>query len=198
VKQKKIEMYLKDMGVDVFPITLMKLLINRKKIVNWIRDFGENIKNGKIKITDEDYEKCEFCKASSQRDRKKCRAHISLDRIKEDGKSIIYDEATSLFIYKNEMYKFIDGHLLIIYTPHTKTLKTLESQQVRKIDPYSFSKNIKVSEPKRIVEIDSNIMMEEMWKCWFNQQFSIITLPEEGIEEDKEKKFLKWGLVLNK
>jgi len=85
--------------------------------------------------------------------------------------------------------------LVIIYCPHPKLIKIigeeLTDSNIRKVNPITIEDpNLKIKEYSKIVNFSSNDLLETNMKCWFNDLFSIITIPE-------DRNFSNWCLVPN-
>ena len=185
------EKLVNEMGVDVYPITLVKFLLNRRKVLSFFSkaaapDF--EIRGTKYQL---DHENCEVC--NSKKDQGVlCRQHTSIQRVLT-GENVLYDTDTGIYIYKNEIFKMVGGKLVIIYCPHPKLISgPFTDVRVRRINPITIEdENIKeLPKYAKVHRFSSLSLMNENLKCWFNDDFSIVTLPE-----DRESS--NWCLVPN-
>jgi len=88
----------------------------------------------------------------------------------------------------------VDSKLVIIYCPHPKLIKIigeeLTDSNVRKVNPITIEDpNLKLKDYK-MVSFSSNDLLETNMKCWFNDLFSIVTIPE-------DRNFSNWCLIPN-
>lgn len=174
------EKLVNEWGVEVYPIALVKLLLNRRKILSFFNrassaDF--EIRGTKYKI---DHEECEVCKSKKDQGIL-CRQHTSIQRILT-AESVLYDTDTGVYLYKNEIYKMVGDKLVIIYCPHPKLINgPITDSRVRRVNPITIEDETLKALPeyKNIQKFSSLALLEENIKCWFNDEFSIITLPED-------------------
>ena len=194
MKQISTEKFIEKLGMDVYPITIVKFLLNRKKIMNYFQkaeDKNFQIRGNHYQI---DNSECETCK-SKKDDNISCRQHTSIFRVLS-GENVGFDLNTKVYFYKNEIFKKVDDtKLVIVYCPHPKLIKIigeeLTDESVRKISPITIDdKKLKMKEFKNICNFSSNDLMDSYMKCWFNNNFSIVTLPE-------DRNGSKWCLVPN-
>lgn len=186
------EKLIQKLGVKVYPITIIKFLLNRSKILTYFNraaDSDFEIRGYKYLI---DNSECELCK--NQKNHKMCRCHTSIYRVL-NGDKVAYDLDTNLFFYKNEIFKKVDNKLVIIYCPHPKLIKMIGEEHsdanVRKIIPITIEDpNLTMKEYKNIKSFSSDELMDADMKCWFNDLFSIITIPQ-------DKNSSNWCLVPN-
>lgn len=171
------ELFLQQLCCDVYPITIIKFLLNKKKII----DIYEKIDNkNQLYNYNIDNSNCNECK---KRNEILCRNHTSINRIiKADN--ILYDKSSNFFFYKNEIFKFKDNKLFIIYCPHTKLIQgNITKSKVKKfsiiivdnINEIDWKKNI-----SKIISICSSELTLKYLSCWFNKEFSIVTIPNEN------------------
>ena len=194
MKQISTEKFVERLGVDVYPITIIKFLLNRKRILSY---FSRAVKKDFVlKGTKyfQDNSNCESCKIK-EGEEMFCRQHTSLYRILE-GDNVAFDSVTETFFYKNEVFKKVEEKLVIVYCPHPKLIETIGETitdlNVRKVNPITIDDpNLKMKEYKNIVNFNSNDLLDSNMKCWFNNTFSIVTLPE-------DRNFSNWCLVPNK
>jgi len=182
------EKLIEQMQITIYPITLVKLLLNRSKILSNIDNAKRHnfeIRGIKYKV---DSSSCKMCEQKRE-EKMLCRQHTSIQRVLHPAKDdvIAYDVDTELYLYKNEIFKMAtDNRLVIVYCPHPKLiLGQLTDSKVRKITTITIEDdNIKEpmmkykTTPIKIRKISSSELMNKHIKCWFNNTFSIITIPE--------------------
>jgi len=194
-----IEKFTENLQIEVFPVTILKLLLNRKKILNTISKVSSNDKKIKDIIPNYsiDNSNCSVCKEKKKIGINLCRQHTSIERVVFEGKSLAYDIDSNLYLYKNEIFRKIsDDEIIIIYCPHTKLITgELTDSKVRKINFIILKdekiKDISNFEDRKIIKFSSSSIMEEPTKCWFDSTYSIVTLP-------KKNGFCNFLLELNK
>lgn len=153
----------------VYPITIVKLLLNRTKIKQLMTQ-EEN-----IELFDRESTICEEC--ATKKDML-CRKHTSIERVIK-AKKVVKDTDTGLFIVQNEIFGSLpSGKTLIVYCPHTKLIKgEVTSAKVKKITPFVVDLTIKEENFEKIYPFSSLEMMGKNVQCWFNDQFNLITIP---------------------
>lgn len=171
---------------DIFPITLIKYLLNKKKIL----DFFDKVDRSEItelqSYIEFDHKKCNAC-INNQRGML-CRKHTSIERVLNhdkynpnqiDTNQACIDVDTNVIIYMNEIFQYIDDKLAIIYTPHTKLIQgQLTEQKVKKISSIStYPTETERSMNNNYSEFSSEKLMNMYIKCWFNDTFSLVTVP---------------------
>lgn len=176
---------------DLFPITICKYLMNRETILNFFNEVknNDNLEDLQSYI-DSDHTKCNGCVNNSKN--MLCRKHTSIERIM-NTKSISIDTDNDVYFFMNEIFKFVGNNkLAIVYCPHTKLIYgTLSDYKIKKISMISTYKPQPFGDKKlNISEFKSDDLMEMSIKCWFNDELSLITIPNE-----KEQNFY---LVPNK
>lgn len=184
---------------DIFPITLIKFLLNRKKIIS----FFDRVQQSDIKMLpsyiDFNNIKCDACNNNTRG--MLCRKHTSIERVMNTYQTC-FDTDTNVFIYMNEIFKnSTDGSkLAVIYTPHTKLIQgQLTDYKVKKISTISTYLDNKINFMDRLHEVtpfSSNKLMDMYIKCWFNNEFSLITIPRET--NQSEDNDLLFCLIPNK
>jgi len=186
----------KDPTRDIFPITLIKFLLNRKKIIS----FFDRIQQPEIKTLpsyiDFNHINCDACNNNTRG--MLCRKHTSIERVMNTHQAC-FDTDAGVFIYMNEIFKSDGSKLAIIYTPHTKLIQgQLTEYKVKKISTISTYPDDKVDFQSRleITPFSSNKLIDMHIKCWFNDEFSLITIPgETNTSEDSD---LLFCLIPNK
>lgn len=194
MKQISTEKFIEKLGIDVYPITIIKFLLNRRKILSYF----EKAASDKFELRGYKYlvdnSNCEYCKTKTN-NYDMCRQHTSINRIL-NGENVGYDLDTKTLFYKNEIFKKVsDTKVVIIYCPHPKLIKmigeNLTNAKVRKINPITIDDpNLVLKQYKNIVSFSSNDLMESYMKCWFDDDFSIISMPE-------DRNYSNWCLVPN-
>lgn len=184
-----VEEFIEKLKADVYPITIIKFILNRKKIINCF----ERVKKKDFKIKHHfkiDHSDCNAC-INKINDGVLCRQHTSIQRVLNPS-NILHDVDTDLYFYKNEIYKIINGKLVIVYCPHSKLIEgDITDSKVRKIIPITVDDDIPEIKSEMIIKFFSSMLMNEHMKCWFNNEFSIITTPN-------NMNSANWCLVANK
>jgi len=193
MKQISTEKFVEKLGIDVYPITIIKFLLNKRRILSYFNKASS--KNFELRGTKYlvDNSNCEMCKAKVN-DNILCRQHTSIFRVL-NGENVGYDIDTGAFFYKNEIFKKIDNKLVIIYCPHPKLIKVIGEEltdvNVRKVNPITIEDpNLKMKQYNNVVNFNSNDLLDSNMKCWFNDLFSIVTIPE-------DRNFSNWCLIPN-
>lgn len=178
----------KDPTVDIFPVTLIKYLLNKNKIT----DFFEKVEQTEDITTlpsfiDFDSRLCDGCIHNSRG--MLCRKHTSINRIVNNKlfdimeNQACVDSDTGIILYMNEMFKFVDNKLTIVYAPHTKLIQGgLTEHKIKKISSLStiyddlgdLFESIKYS---NFTSFSSSELSNLFIKYWFNDEFSLITIP---------------------
>jgi len=191
MKQLSTEKFIEKMKCDVYPITLVKFLLNRRRILSYFERAADPSFNIRIKYTT-DYANCDICKEKAS-EGMLCRQHTSIERVLKTN-NILFDLDTNVYFYKNEIFRMVGGRLVIVYCPHPKLISgEITDSKVRKINPITVE-DINLTELpsyEKISEFISSGLMDQHMKCWFNSEFSIVTIPE-----DRNKS--NWCLVANK
>lgn len=184
------EKLIEKLECEVYPITLVKFLLNRRRILSFFSKAANDdfsLRNTFFKL---DSTTCESCKSKNML----CRQHTSIDRV-INCTSAILDVETNIYLYKNEIFKMVGKKLVIVYCPHPKLIKgDLTDEKVRKVIPLTVSDEKLVFSPENIKSVKSFLvtdLMEQYVKCWFNNQFSIVTIPE-------DRSISNWCLLPNK
>lgn len=201
MKQISVEKFIEKIDANVYPITIIKFLLNKRKILSYFNKASSKsfeLRGNKYLI---DNSNCELCNLKEKDDENiYCRQHTSIYRVLQSGKKVAYDVATETYFYKNEIFKQVgDNRIVIIYCPHTKLIseigKEINDSNVRKINPITFE------DPKfnysletgfeSVSNFNSNELLGQNMKCWFDNTFSIVTIPEDN-------NYSNWCLVPNK
>jgi len=191
MKRVSMEKIIEKLDVGVYPITIMKFLLNKKKILSYFakavnKDFEIRTK---YKVDNLD---CPSCK-EKESENILCRQHTSISRVL-DAKSVAFDLDTNTYFCKNEIFRMVGNRLVIIYCPHPKLITgDITDSKVRKISPITIEdENLTELPNYEIVrEFISSQLMEQYIKCWFNNEFSLVTIPE-------DRNFSNWCLTANK
>ena len=186
------EKFIEKLGIEVYPITIIKFLLNKRRILSYFNRASN--KNFELRGTKYllDNSNCEMCQLKKDQN-VLCRQHTSISRVM-NGDNVGYDTDTGSYFFKNEIFKMVDSKLVIIYCPHPKLIKIigeeLTDSNVRKVNPITIEDpNLKLKDYK-MVSFSSNDLLETNMKCWFNDLFSIVTIPEDG-------NFSNWCLIPN-
>jgi len=179
-----LEKFIEGMKCDVYPVTIIKFLLNKRRILNYVsRVSDKNFSVRKPKFTI-DYTDCQQCKDKESMG-VLCRQHTSIHRILS-GDNVLYDIDTYTFFYKNEIFRMVDDKLIIVYCPHPKLITgKLTDSKVRKVNTLTIDdpklQDTVVGEMKynNILKFSSSDLLDKFVKTWFNDEFSIVTLPED-------------------
>lgn len=186
------EKFIESIGADVYPITIIKFLLNKRRIQSYFSKASEKtfeIRGIKYKIDNSD---CELC-LQKKDEGILCRQHTSINRVL-NAQAVLYDLDTNTYFYKNEIFRMIGEKLVIIYCPHPKLIvDDITDSKVRKMNPITIEDSNLKELPKysNVSEFISSKLLDQHMKCWFNNQFSIVTIPE-------DRNFSNWCLVSNK
>lgn len=176
MKQKTSEYFISSLGADVYPITLIKFLLNRKKILSYF--YNVTKKDFIIKFAQTlSSADCKMCQ--KQEKNRICRNHTSIKRVME-ANNVLYDLDTEVYFYKNEIFKMMDNKLVIVYCPHPKMIVgAIDDIKVRKINPVTIIDPLLTELPhyKTICNFHSEELNDVRLTCWFNKEFSIATVP---------------------
>lgn len=192
MKQVLVEEFCESLDCDVYPITFIKFFLNKKRILFYFtkaasKDFDIRVR---YKI---DYSDCPACKEKLKESNLLCRPHTSIQRVLNADK-VAFDVNTKTYFYKNEIFKMVDDKLVIVYCPHPKMIeKDITDFKVRKIKPITIHdpKLTHLPNFKNVRKFNSVQLFENSMKCWFNNNFSIVTIPE-------NKHGYEWCLIANK
>ena len=188
-KMQKIyaEKLLNNLQVDVYPITLVKFLLNKQRIISYFKKAtNEKLDVPKYII---DSSTCEVCK---QRENMLCRQHTSIQRVL-NANYVAFDLDTNLYLYKNEIFRIVGKRLVIVYCPHTKLINgEITDSKVRKVIPITVEDDSLKELPKyqHVKDFISSELLDYHITCWFNHEFSIVTIPKDRTGQD-------WCLITN-
>lgn len=168
-----VEEILENYDMEIYPVTVVKFLLNRRKILSFFKKASEDgfeLKNN-IKIDNSD---CLDCKGKDF----KCRQHTSIERILT-AKSVLIDYDTQTLLCKNEIFKMVGNRLVIIYCPHFRLITgEITDVKCKKITPITIEDPTLTTLPNyKFNHFSSKNLMNRNLKCWFNDQFSILTQP---------------------
>jgi len=192
MKLTSVELFIERLECDVYPVTIMKFLLNKRRILSYF----SKVENPTFKAGGTKYkinaEGCKVCADKSGKF-KHCRQHTSIDRIMNADR-VAFDQDTQTYLYKNEIFRNVDGRLVIFYCPHPKlingkhTNSKVRRVHITTIDDPEFTG---LPEYKTVFKFASSELMQEHMKCWFNEEFSIVTLPESN-------SYCNWCLIPNR
>jgi len=185
------EKFIEGLGCEVYPITLVKFLLNKRRILSYFSKAASQDFEVRIKYT-VDYSDCEMCK-QKEPEGILCRQHTTIHRVLT-AKKVAYDLDTNTFFYKNEIFRMVGNRLVIVYCPHPKLITgEINDSKVRKINPITLEdpKLTELPQYGEINEFISSELLDQNIKCWFNNEFSLVTLPRDRNGSD-------WCLVPNK
>ena len=106
---------------------------------------------------------------------------------------VAFDLDTQTYIYKNEIYRNVDGKLVIFYCPHPSLITgSINDSKTRRINITTIDdpKFTGLPDYKQVYKFVSSELMDKNMKCWFNKDFSIVTLPVDRNKTD-------WCLIPN-
>jgi hypothetical protein len=172
------EKFIEKLGVEVYPVTIIKFLLNKKRILSYFskatdKDF--ELSESTLKLNTET---CEYCK-EKQEQGLLCRNHTSIQRVLSANK-VAFDLDTNTFFYKNEIFRMVGKKLVVVYCPHPKLINdSITDAKIRKVSPITVSDDLLAfPEFKNKSEFLSTVLLNQNMKCWFNKDFSLITIPE--------------------
>lgn len=209
------EKYLEKFNTTVYPITLLKYILNRGQILRYFKKAQNPSFNKHFNIDSAD---CIVCDHKKKDEGVKCRPHTTIQRMREINGGWLYDVDTGVFIYRNEVFKRVvntngEELLVIVYCPHTKLISgKITDKKVRKLTPLTIKmdnefvqimENLEKQIPEEYVNqvfktncISSDALMEDWLGCWFNDEFTIVIYSDE-IEGSREQKNQNWCLISN-
>ena len=191
MKQVSVEKFIEKLGADVYPITIVKFLLNKKRILSYFSKAADKNFELRIKYT-VDHSTCDICK-EKETEGILCRQHTSIDRVLS-GRNVAFDLDTEVYLYRNEIFRMVGNRLVIVYCPHPKLITgEITDSKVRKINPITIEDPnlLQLPEYDKICEFISTDLMEQYIRCWFNNEFSLVTIPDDRYGQN-------WCLVPNK
>jgi len=198
MRQISTEKFIEKIEVDVYPITIIKFLLNKRRILSYFtKALNKNfeLRGTKYLI---DNTNCDLCKIKKGGEEGiSCRQHTSISRV-INAQNVAFDEDTGVFFIKNEIFKKINNKLVIVYCPHPKLINVIgvniTDANVRKISPITIEDSnleFPLSKFLHVGKFSSTVLLNQYMKCWFDDTFSIITLPE-------DRNYSNWALIPNK
>lgn len=191
MEQVSSEKFIEKLSVDIYPITIVKFLLNKRRILSYFKKATEE--NFEIRVKFKvDHSDCEICKEKAP-DGVLCRQHTSIDRVLK-ANAVALDLDTNTYFYKNEIFRMVGKRLVIVYCPHPKLITgEISDSKVRKINPITIEDPNLLELPpyEKIKEFISSDLLDQNMRCWFNNEFSIVTLPADRNGQN-------WCLVPNK
>ena len=190
MKQVSVEKFIEKLGADVYPITIVKFLLNKRRILSYFSKAADESFELRVKYK-VDNSDCKICEEKKE-EGILCRQHTSIDRVL-NAKNVAYDLDTNVYLYKNEIYRMVGNRLVIVYCPHPKLITgQITDSKVRKINPITIEDPALTELPtyEKICEFISTELMEQNIRCWFNNEFSLITVPEDRHNQN-------WCLMAN-
>jgi len=192
MKQVSTEKFIERLDCEVYPITIVKFLLNKRRILSFFSKAADKdfeIRGTKYLL---DNSSCEACK-EKEPEKILCRQHTSIERVLT-GDKVAFDLDTNIFFFKNEIFRMVGKRLVIVYCPHPKLISgEITDSKVRKINPVTIEDSTLENLPtyETIREFISSELLDQNMKCWFNSEFSIVTLPE-------DRNGSNWCLIPNK
>ncbi|RLF58379.1 MAG: hypothetical protein DRN27_05575 [Thermoplasmata archaeon] len=191
MKQVSVEKFIEKMGADVYPITIVKFLLNKRRIISYFSKAANDNFELRVKYT-VDHSNCEVCKMKAK-DGILCRQHTSIDRVLT-ARNVAYDLDTNTYLYKNEIFRMVGKRLVIVYCPHPKLITgDITDSKVRKITPITIEDSNLVALPEydKLCDFISSDLLDQYIRCWFNNEFSLVTIPDDRNGQN-------WCLIPNK
>lgn len=191
MRKTSTEQFIEKLGVEVYPITIIKFLLNRRRILNYFEVAAQEDFKIPVKYT-VGHDDCHVC------DQKKsegilCRQHTSIDRVL-NANTVMFDIDTNTYFFKNEIFRMVGNRLVIIYCPHPKLITgDITDKKARKINPITIEDPTLDGLPQyeTIKEFMSLALMDKHMSCWFNHEFTLLTLPDSRDKSD-------WCLISNR
>jgi len=172
------EKFIEKLDCEIYPITIIKFLLNKRKILGYFSKAAKDnfhIKGIEYKV---DHSDCPVCKEKTGM---LCRQHTSIQRVLTTD-TVAFDLDTNIFFYRNEIFRMVGDKLVLIYCPHPNSMiGKITDEKSRKIIPITINDPLLGSLPnyKNIRRFLSSELMDQHMKCWFNQDFNLITIPED-------------------
>jgi len=191
MEQVSSEKFIEKLGLDIYPITIVKFLLNKKRILSYFRKATEENFEIRMKYT-VDHSDCDACK-EKETSGVLCRQHTSIQRVLS-ADHVGFDLDTNTYFYKNEIYRMVGKRLVVVYCPHPKLISgEITDSKVRKINPITIEDPELTNLPpySKIKEFISSDLLDQYIRCWFNQEFSLVTIPQDRNGQN-------WCLVPNR
>ncbi len=174
--EKFIEENFKD--VSIYPITVIKFLLNRRKILNHFAKAANSNFEIRGQMYKKDNKDCPMCK-EKQAHGVMCRLHTSINRVL-DAKIVGYDLDTQTYFYKNEIFRMVGDKLVIIYCPHTKLIEgDLTDSKIRMINTITIDDPTIVFPEYETRQFLSTNLLDRNMSCWFDEKFTLVTIPKD-------------------
>ena len=190
MKQVSVEGFIEKLDCEVYPITIVKFLLNKRRILSYFSKAADkNFRSSEFKV---DPEGCEICRDKAP-EGLLCRQHTSIQRV-VNANNVAFDLDTNTFFFKNEIFRMIGKRLVIVYCPHPKLITgEITDQKARRVKPLTIEDELLENFPSYEIvrEFLSSSLLDQNMRCWFNNEFSIVTLPE-------DRNWSNWCLVANK
>lgn len=191
MKHVSVEKFIEKLGATVYPITFVKFLLNKRRILSYFSKAADPSFELRVKYTI-NHEECPIC-IEKKTEGILCRQHTSINRVLNANK-VAYDLDTNVYLYRNEIYRMVGKRLVIVYCPHPKLITgEITDSKTRKINPITIEDPNLTELPAydKICEFISSDLLDQYMRCWFNNEFSIVTIPEDRNGQN-------WCLVPNK
>jgi hypothetical protein len=191
MRKTSTEQFLEKLGIEVYPITIIKFLLNRRRILNYFELASQDNFKIQIKYT-VDHSDCDLCNQKKD-EGILCRQHTSIDRVLNTN-SVVFDIDTNTYFVKNEIFRMVGNRLVIIYCPHPKLITgEITDKKVRKINPITIEDpNLHgLPQYENVKEFMSLALMDKYMTCWFNYEFTLATIPDSRDKTD-------WCLLPNR
>lgn len=184
MRKTSTEQFIEKLGVEVYPITIVKFLLNRRRILNYFEVAAQEDFRIPVKYT-VDHSDCDLCNQKKP-EGILCRQHTSIDRVL-NANIVLFDIDTNTFFFKNEIFRMVGDRLVIIYCPHPKLITgDVTDKKARKINPITIEDENFHGLPQynTIKDFMSIALMEQSMTCWFNYEFTLVTLPDSRDKSD--------------
>jgi len=179
MKQVSVEKFIEKLGADVYPITIVKFLLNKRRILSYFSKAADENFEIRVKYT-VDHTDCEICEEKKS-EGILCRQHTSIHRVLS-AKRVAYDLDTNTYIYKNEIFRMVGKRLVVVYCPHPKLITgEINDSKVRKINPITIEdpELLELPEYEKLCDFISSDLLDQYMRCWFNNEFSLVTIPDD-------------------
>jgi len=191
MKQVSVEKFIEKLGADVYPITIVKFLLNKRRILSYFSKAADEDFEIRVKYT-VDHTDCPICE-EKKAEGILCRQHTSIQRVLT-ARNVAYDLDTNTFLYKNEIFRMVGKRLVVVYCPHPKLITgEITDSKVRKINPITIEdpELLELPEYSKLCDFISSDLLDQYIRCWFNNEFSLVTIPDDRNGQN-------WCLVPNR
>ena len=191
MKQVSVEKFIEKLGADVYPITMVKFLLNKRRILSYFSKAADENFEIRVKYT-VDQTGCPICEEKKS-DGILCRQHTSIKRVLT-ARNVAYDLDTNTFLYKNEIFRMVGKRLVVVYCPHPKLITgEITDSKVRKINPITIEdpELSELPEYPKLCDFISSDLLDQYIRCWFNNEFTLVTIPDDRNGQN-------WCLVPNR